>query len=103
MQSEFSRGFFRVRRGRKAAGFSLAELMIALAIIAVLALVALLAYQEYVARAKAAEVLQDYGAVRTRVGVRLATASHLVEECDALKSALDNTYPLASKNVGLGY
>jgi type IV pilus assembly protein PilA len=47
-----------------AAGFSLIELMVAIAIIGILAVVALPAYQSYVKRTEFAQVIEDFEALR---------------------------------------
>lgn len=56
-------------------GFTLVELMIAVAIIGILAAVALPAYRDYVARARITEALQAAGACRTAVTALVASAA----------------------------
>ena len=52
-----------------AAGFSLIELMVAIAIIGILAVVALPAYQSYVKRTEFAQVMEDFDALRVAMEV----------------------------------
>ena len=49
---------------RSAGGFSLIELMVAIAIIGILAVVALPAYQSYVKRSEFAQVIEDWDALK---------------------------------------
>ena len=49
---------------RSAGGFSLIELMVAIAIIGILAVAALPAYQSYVKRAEFAQVIEDWDALK---------------------------------------
>lgn len=51
-------------------GFTLTEVLIAVGVIGILAALALPAYQRYIARSKASELLLKYDAVRTNIGVQ---------------------------------
>lgn len=54
---------------KKQAGFTLIELMIVVAIVAILAAIALPAYQNYVVRAKGAELVSAMSAAKTQAEV----------------------------------
>lgn len=60
---------------KKQSGFTLIELMIVVAIVAILAAVALPAYQNYVERAKFAELSAATGALKTDVELCIQTTS----------------------------
>ena len=62
---------------RKQQGFTLIELMIVVAIIGILAAIALPAYQDYTARAQAAEGLTVTGGLRTDIVEALAMGTSL--------------------------
>lgn len=82
-------------------GFTLMEVLIVTAIIAILGTVAVVGYQEYTARAKAAELLLQYDALRTGALARLSQVT--TDNCDRLASALNNNVPVNSQHVALGY
>ena len=84
-------------------GFTLLELLSAIAILAILGAVAVVSYQNYTARAKAADILVQYDALRTKTAVRLADANRAVADCDTLLKALDRTQPLRSEYANLAY
>ncbi len=65
---------------KKQAGFTLIELMIVVAIIGILAAIALPAYQNYTARAQAAEALTVSAGMRTDVVERISVGRPLVAE-----------------------
>ena len=62
---------------RAQSGFTLIELMIVIAIIGILAAIAMPAYQDYTARAQAAEGFQVTSGVRAQIGVYLAENASL--------------------------
>ena len=61
---------------RSARGFSLIELMVAIAIIGILAVVALPAYQSYVKRAEFAQVIEDWDALKVALELCKCDTSH---------------------------
>ena len=74
-------------------GFTLIELMIVVAIIGILAAIALPAYQDYTARAQAAEALSITAGLRTDIVEQIAvTGSYSVEDEDGESTDLDGQY-----------
>lgn len=69
-----------------AKGFTLIELMVAVAIIAILGAVALIGYQEYTTRAAAADIVSAHHNIRTAV---MAQQGQAVQDCDALAAGFD--------------
>lgn len=65
----------------RAAGFSLIELMVVIAIIGVLAVVALPAYQSYVKRSEFAQVIEDWDALKVALELCWEIESDL-RQCD---------------------
>ena len=68
-------------------GFTLIELMVTIGIVAALAAIAFVSYNSYVARARASEIVLKYVALRTGVGVDIATDGST--PCAALAARLE--------------
>lgn len=82
---------------RSAAGFTLIELMIVVAIIAILAAIALPAYQDYTIRSRVAEAALLAGGAKTTVGENIANNNGIdASSCDGV----DTTDP-DTENVAL--
>ena len=84
------------------AGFTILELVTVVAIIAILGTIALLGYQEYTLRARAADILVKYDAIRSGAGERLADLEG-IDDCAQLAHSLDTanlTDPYATLAYG---
>lgn len=53
-------------------GFTLIEVLVALAIIGILGLVAVVGYQQYISRARAADIVVKYDAIRSGIGAQVS-------------------------------
>jgi prepilin-type N-terminal cleavage/methylation domain-containing protein len=59
---------------RPCLGFTIIELLVTMAVVAILAAVAVPVYQNYIVRAKSADILVQFDAARTRTGTALISA-----------------------------
>lgn len=83
-------------------GFTLIELMIVVAIIGILAAIAIPAYQNYTAKAQAAEAVNLLGGLKTSV-MDIAGSSSLQSACSAAAQIDDvTTTPLVNEYVPAG-
>ncbi len=83
-----------MNKARNARGFTLIEILVVIAILAVLSALAVIVYRYYVDRARAAEIVEKFDAVRTTVNVSLTQGT---KQCaDILKpfdgKTLDDPY-----------
>lgn len=85
---------------RKQAGFTLVEVLTVVAILAILGAVAVVGYQKYAARARSADIIEKYDAVRT--GVAAKALASKTDDCAALVGTLGNSN-LSSDYAGLTY
>jgi prepilin-type N-terminal cleavage/methylation domain-containing protein len=83
-----------------ALGFTMVELMFAIAVIAILAAIGTVAYQMYTERSRAADILVKYDGIRSGVGAEVAQAS--ISNCADVAQRL-GTSNLADEYARLGY
>lgn len=82
-------------------GFTLIELMIVVAIIGILAAIAIPAYQNYTAKAQAAEAVNLLGGLKTSV-MDIAGSSSLATACSATAPVADDPNTPANETVIAG-
>ncbi|MCF8210355.1 MAG: prepilin-type N-terminal cleavage/methylation domain-containing protein [Rhodoferax sp.] len=87
-------------QAREEDGFTIVEILIVVAVIAVLGAIAMIGYQQYTARARAADILVKYDAIRTAAGIRLSGGG--IDDCDKLAKGL-GTANLADDYANLSY
>jgi prepilin-type N-terminal cleavage/methylation domain-containing protein len=70
-------------------GFTIPEILTVVAVVAILGMIAIMGYQDYNSRARAADIVVKYDAIRSGVGAELAQAS--ATNCDDLAKRLGTT------------
>lgn len=90
---------------KKQSGFTLIELMIVVAIIGILAAVAIPQYQDYTAKAKAANLVTSLDGLKSAVAICIQEAGGVPDKCDTGKDpikAFTATKEIASASVSAG-
>lgn len=71
----------------KMRGFTLIEILVAVGILGVLSAIAVMGYRHYIDRARAADIIEKFDAVRTRVGV---TLTQITSQCADIARQFDD-------------
>jgi prepilin-type N-terminal cleavage/methylation domain-containing protein len=75
---------------KKQSGFTIVELLTVVAVIAILGAVAVIGYQQYTNRARGAEIIEKYDAIRTSVAIR-SKVEAATDSCAELAKGFDQT------------